>query len=140
RGVLHALRVQGPGTYFITTRSQEAFVVFGQGFPPGWGERFRRTLASTRGVRVVVDGADASIYTLAWPRETVAKPFVPAATGVEVRRTPWTPVGVAFVVLLVAVLGAREAWRACLATGEQRRLRPLSFAAVPLLIGLALVV
>ena len=89
---------------------------------------------------MVVDGADASIYTLAWPRETVAKPFVPAATGVEVRRTPWTPVGVAFVVLLVAVLGAREAWRACLATGEQRRLRPLSFAAVPLLIGLALVV
>ena len=140
KGLLQALREKGPGTYLITTRSQEAYLSFGEGFPMEWGQRFRRALAAAPGVRVVVDNADASVYTLDWLPGEVAKPRAPLTTGVEVRRTPWTPVGVAFLVMLLGILGVREAWRACLASDQRRRLRPLTVAAVPLLVGLVLVI
>ena len=139
-GVLQTLRDQGPGTYLITTRSQEGYIVFGQGYPTDWGERFRHALADTPGVRVVVENPDASIYTLDSPPGAVAKQFAPTPTGVQVWRTPWTPVGVAFLVMLVGVLGVREVWRVCLPPEENRRLRLLTYAAVPLLVGFALVV
>ena len=105
-----------------------------------WGQRFRRALAAAPGVHVVVDNVDASVYTVDWPPGEVAKPHVPPPKGVEVRRTPWTPVGVAFVVMLLGILGVREASRACLASDQRRRLRPLTLAAVPLLVGLVLVI
>jgi hypothetical protein len=140
-GVLKALRDQGPGAFLITTRSQEAFVVFGQGYPRGWGERFRHALVATPGVRVVAENPDASIYALNSPPGVVAKPFVPPPTGLQVWSTPWTPVGVAFLVLLLGVLGVREARLVCVAPEKRRAaLRPLTFAAVPLLIGFVLVV
>jgi hypothetical protein len=139
-GLLQALRDRGPSTYLITTRSQEAFVVFGQGYPMDWAERFRRAMAAAPGVRVVVNNRDAAVYTLNWPSGARPAPLVRPATGVEVRRTPWTPVGVAFLVMLLCVLGAREAWRTRLTSTEQRRLRPLTVAAVPLLVGLVLVI
>jgi hypothetical protein len=139
-GVLQALREEGPGTYLITTRSQEAYLIFGEGYPMGWGQRFRRALAAAPGVQVVVDNADASVYTLNWLPGEVAKPHAPAPTGVEVRRTPWTPVGVAFLVMLLGILGVREASRARFASDQRRRLRPLTLAAVPLLVGLVLVI
>jgi hypothetical protein len=139
-GVLQALRENGPGTYLITTRSQEAYLVFGEGYPAEWGQRFRRALAAAPGVQVVVDNLDASVYTLDWLPGEVAKPLVPPTTGVTVARTPWTPVGVAFVVMLLGILGVREAWRARLASDAGSRLRPLTLAAVPLLVGLVLVI
>ncbi|TQC51230.1 hypothetical protein EEB14_00715 [Rhodococcus sp. WS4] len=139
-GVLQTLRDQGPGTYLITTRSQEAYVMFGQGYPLDWGERFRQAIADTPGVRVVAENPDASIYTLDWPPGAVAKSFVPPPTGLQVWRTPWTLVGVAFLVMLLGILGVREAWQIRLAPGQAWRLRPLTFAAVPLLIGFVLVV
>jgi hypothetical protein len=139
-GVLQTLRDQGPGTYLITTRSQEAFFVIGQEFPMDWGERFRHALAATPGVRVVVENPDAGIYTLDWPPGAVAKQFEPPPTGLQVWRTPWTPVGVAFLVMLLGILGGREVWLVRLAPDEHRRLRPLAFAAVPFLVGFALVV
>jgi hypothetical protein len=139
-GVLRTLRDQGPGTYLITTRSQEAFVVFGQGYPMDWGERFRHALAVAPGLRVVVENPDASIYTLDWPPGAVANRFVPSSTGLQVWRTPWTPVGAAILVMLLGILGVREAWRVRLAPHLHRRLRALTFAAVPFLVGFVLVV
>ena len=139
-GVLQALREEGPGTYLITTRSQEAYMSFGEGYPMEWGQLFRRALATAPGVHVVVDNVDASVYTIDWPPGEVAKAHVPPPRGVEVRRTPWTPVGVAFVVMLLGILGVREAFRACLASDQRRRLRPLTLAAMPLLVGLVLVI
>jgi len=47
---------------------------------------------------------------------------------------------VVFVVLLLVVLTGRELWRLRLAPDQYQRLRPLTFAAVPLLAGLALVI
>jgi hypothetical protein len=139
RGVLQTLREQGPGSFLITTRSQEAFVMYGQGYPLNWGDRFRHALAATPGIRVIVDNHDASVYALDAPPGAVAKPFVPPATGLQVWSTPWTPVGGAFLVMLLGILGAREARRMRLAPGQYRRLRPLTFAAAPFLIGFVLV-
>ena len=139
-GALQTLRDQGPGTYLITTRTQEAFVNIGQGYPPDWGERLRRALATAPGVRLVVENSDASIYTLDWPPGAQAKQAAPPSTGSQVWRTPWTPVGVALLVMLLGILGLREAWRARLAADEHSGLSPLPLAAVPLLVGFALVV
>ena len=139
-GVLQTLRNQGPGTYLITTRSQEAYVVFGQGYPLDWGERFRSALAAAPGLRPVAENPDATIYTLDWPPGAVANRNPPLSTGLQVWRTPWTPVGAAFLVMLLGILGLREAWRVRLAPQQLRRLRPLTFAAVPFLVGFVLVV
>ncbi|AGB25963.1 hypothetical protein Mycsm_05791 [Mycobacterium sp. JS623] len=138
--VLRNLRDQGPGTFLITTRSQEAFLEIGQEYPKDWGERLRHALAAAPGVRVVVENADAAVYTLDWPPGSVAKPVLPPPTGLQLWRTPWTPLGVAFLVMLLGVLGTREALGVRLAPDELRRLRPLTFAAVPLLVGFVLVV
>ncbi|UTM39096.1 hypothetical protein MX572_10375 [Rhodococcus pyridinivorans] len=138
--VLQALRDQGPGGYLVTTRSQEAFVMFGQGYPVGWNDEFRGTLASTPGVRVIVENPDATVYALDQPLGSTPEPLVPPPTGLQVWRTPWTPVGVGFLVLLLGVLGTREVWRIRLPSSEHRRLRALTFASIPLLIGFVVVV
>ena len=74
-------------------------------------------------------------------------PGVPAESGSRAGSspfrfgaTPWTDLGLVFVVLLLGVLGWREVWRLRLRPGEGRRLLPLTFASVPLLIGLLAVV
>ena len=139
-GVLQTLREQGAAGYLITTRSQEAYIVFGQGYPRDWGDRFRHALAATPGLRVVVENPDATIYALDWPPGAVANRFPPTSTGLQVWRTPWTPVGVAFLVMLLGILSVREAWRVRLAPHQHRRLRPLTFAAAPFLVGFVLVV
>ncbi|QRY46313.1 hypothetical protein JVX93_05490 [Mycolicibacterium boenickei] len=138
--VLQTLKEQGPGSYLITTRSQEAYIEFGQGYPADWAGRFRRALADAPGIQVVVENPDASIYALDWPPGAVPNRFTPSSTGLQVWSTPWTPVGVAFLVMLVGILGVREARRVCLAPHQYRRLRPLTIAVIPLLVGFVAVV
>ena len=90
-------------------------------------ERFRRALAAAPGVRVVVDNTDAAVYTLDWPSGAVANRSCRPATGVEVRRTPWTPVGVAFLVMLLVRVWARaRRGEPALRLTSSRRLRPLT--------------
>lgn len=137
--VLDALRDEGPGTYLITTRSQEDYLIFGEGFRTGWGQQFRHALATTPGVQMVLNNGEAAVYSLEWAPSEVAEPYVPPATGVEVGKTPWTPIGVAFLVMLLMILGVREALRARLGVAVDKRLRPLTVAAAPLLVGFVLV-
>ncbi|OBG86494.1 hypothetical protein A5699_21505 [Mycobacterium sp. E802] len=138
--VIQTLREQGPGSYLITTRSQEAYIAFGQGYSLDWAARFRSAVAAAPGIRVVVENRDASIYTLDWPPGTVPNRFTPSSTGLQVWSTPWTSVGVAFLVMLVGFLGVREARRVYLSPHQRRRLRPLTVATIPLLIGFVAVV
>jgi len=91
-------------------------------------------------VRVVKETPDAVVYTLRAPEGVVPTQQPVVATGTRIGNTPWTPVGVVFVALLLVVLTVRELWRLRLAPDQHRRLRPLTFAAVPLLAGLVLVV
>jgi len=139
-GVLDKLREQGSGSVLLTTRSQENMVVFGQGYPADWGEDFRHALAASPEVDVVYQNSDATVYTLEWPADAEPNAFAPVETGVQLWRTPWTPLGLAFLLMLVALLGTQEIRRMFLVPGERSRPRPVTLAAVPLLIGFLLVV
>jgi O-antigen/teichoic acid export membrane protein len=136
---VEALRAAGPRGLLITTYSQEQNLVLGNGYPAGWGDRFRAAMAASPDVRIVTQNADAVVYGLAEPLQgPVASPG--RAAGPELLTTPWSAVGLVFFALLVAVLGAREVWRLRLAGSEHARLRPLTLAALPLLIGVSVVV
>ncbi|AQA02544.1 hypothetical protein BVC93_08985 [Mycobacterium sp. MS1601] len=139
-GVVEKLREQGPGSYLVTTRSQEDMVVFGQGYPAGWGEQFRHALASVPDMHVVYQNSDATVYSLAWPAGAEPNRFAPLETGVQIWRTPWTPLGVALLVMLVALLVTQEVRRLFLSPAQRYRLRPMTLAVVPLLGGFVLVV
>jgi O-antigen/teichoic acid export membrane protein len=136
-----ALREQGPAAVLIITRGQERYLEFGSGYPLDWGDRFRRSMAAQPGVRVVTGNADAVVYALDGAPGRPAESGSPAGSSpFRFGATPWTDVGLAFVVLLLGVLGWREVWRLRLRPGEGRRLLPLTFASVPLLVGLLAVV
>ena len=154
-GVIERLQERGPGTYLLTTRSQEAYLELGRNYPPGWGERFRAALAASPHLQVVVENPDAVGYALRAPASAAPPGAATAGAatagappsrqpaidrGTRIGMTPWTPVGVVIVALLLPLLIGRELWRLHLAPNEQGRLRPLTLAAVPLLVGLALVV
>lgn len=139
-GVLDRMRELGQGGYLITTRSQEAYLELGGNYPSGWGHLFRARLAASPQLQVVKETPDAVVYTLRTPQAVTPSQQPVAKAGTQVGMTPWTPVGVAFIILLVVTLTARELWRLQLAPEQYRRLRPLNFAAVPLLAGFALVV
>lgn len=139
-GVIDRLRELGPHAYLVTTRSQEAYLESVGYQPAGWGDRLRTRLASSAEVQVVKKTPDAVVYAVRGPRGDVAPPQQAVATGSQIGATPWTPAGSVVVALLLVVLLGRELWRLRLSTAEYRRLRPLTFAAVTLLVGLALVV
>lgn len=138
-GVLTALKDAGPGTYLITTKSQEDYLSFGEGYAVDWGPRFRQALADAPGMTTVLDTPDATVFTLESSLHEAVH-YVSPATGIEVGKTVWTVIGLVFLILLLGILGVREAMSARLGPGSGRRLRPLTIAAVPLLIGFALVV
>ena len=138
--VVAALRDAGPDAFLITTQSQEANLEIGNGYPAGWGDRFRQSMAVSPDVRVITSNADAVVYQLVDPPTATEPPAPPSQSGTRLLTTPWSGVGLAFFVLLVGLLGWREVLRLRLARSEGRRLRPLTLAAIPLLVGLALVV
>ncbi|MGH4007100.1 MAG: lipopolysaccharide biosynthesis protein [Pseudonocardiaceae bacterium] len=138
--VVSTLRELGRDSYLMTTRSQEAYLEVKAGYPPGWGDRFRTRLAATPDVQVVAQTPDAVVYTHSASQSIEPAPQPATGTATQIGKTPWTPAGVVFLTLLLVVLTWRELWRLRLAPDARRRLRTLTLAAVPLLIGLALVV
>ena len=138
-GLVSTLRALGPGTYLITTRTQETYLEQAASYPPGWGGTFRARMAAAHGVRVVFADHDAVVYALRWPRGTPATPLTINVGGPTVVATAWTPAGLIVLALLVLVLAAREFARVCLP--EPRRfVRPLTLVSLPLLMLLAAVV
>ncbi len=138
--VVSTLRGLGRDSYLMTTRSQEAYLEVSAGYPPGWGDRFRTRLAATPDVQVVAETPDAVVYAHRESQSIEPTPQRATGTATQIGTTPWTPAGLVFLALLLVVLTWRELWRLRLAPDQRRRLRPLTLAAVPLLVGLALVV
>jgi hypothetical protein len=126
-----ALRAAGPGSYLITTSTQEAYLNQAASYPADWGKEFRASMAATPGVYAVVANPDAVIYALRWPPGTPVRPFHLGANGPAVRSTPWTPVGLVILSLLLLVLVAREFVRVCLDAPRLTRL--LTLASLPML-------
>jgi O-antigen/teichoic acid export membrane protein len=138
--VVSTLRGLGQDSYLMTTRSQEAYLEVSSGYPPGWGDRFRTRLAATPDLQVVTENPDAVVYAHSTPQSKEPTPQPATGTATQIGKTPWTPAGLVFLVLLLVVLTWRELWRLRLAPDARRRLRPLTLAAVPLFVGFALVV
>jgi hypothetical protein len=132
-GLVATLRAAGPGSYLITTTTQETYLNQEASYPVGWGAEFRAQMAATPGVRTVFANADAVIYTLQWPRGTPVRPLGLANASTVSQSTLWTPAGLVVLGLLLLVLTAREFIRVCL--GAPRRLiRALTLASLPLLV------
>ena len=137
--LISAFRGQGPDTYLITTSTQESYLTQEADYPPGWGAAFRTQMAATAGVRVVYENATAVIYAMRFPAGTPAHPPVIATASPASRTTPLTPIGLAVLGLLLAILAAREYVRVCL--GAPRRLiRILTWTSLPLLVAFIVIV
>ncbi len=135
-----SLRAAGPGSYVITTTTQEAYLEQVASYQPGWGPVFRAHMSAAPGVRTVFANRDAVIYTLRWPPGTRASRLIMTSGGQGVRATIWTPVGLAVLGLLLLVLLAREFIRVSGRPAAGRFIRPLTLTSLPLLVLLLVVV
>ena len=106
-GLVTDLRAMGPGSYLITTTTQETYLEQAANYPASWGRQFRAAMASYPGIRIAFSDSDAVVYTYRWPAGTRHQP-VPPVTGSPGRPTVWTPIGLAGLGLLLLVLAARE--------------------------------
>jgi hypothetical protein len=131
-GLVATLRAAGPGSYLITTSTQETYLNLQASYPVGWGAEFRARMAATPGVRTVFADADAVIYTLDWPHGTPVRPSILPTAAPASTSTLWTPVGLVLLVLLLLILTAREFIRECL--DAPRLITMLTRASLPLLV------
>ena len=134
-GLVATLRAAGPGSYLITTSTQETYLNQEASYPVGWGAEFRARMAATPGVHTVFTNADAVIYTLDWPRGTPVLPAMLPTASPASTSTLWTPVGLVVLGLLLLVLTAREFIRECL--DAPRLLTVLTLVSLPLLLAFA---
>ena len=137
--LLAALRAAGPGSYVITTQTQEAYLQQVASYRAGWGPIFRAHMSAAPGVRTVFANRDAAIYTLHWPKGTRVPRLIMKARGAPGGGTIWTPVGLAVLVVLLLVLAAREFIRVSVPVAV-RFIRPLTLASLPLLVALLVIV
>ena len=130
-GLVADLRAMGPGSYLITTTTQEAALEQGASYPVGWGQKFRADMRAFPGVRVAFANSTAVVYTLYWPPGLAARPR-PAVPGGSGPSDIWTPVGLTVLMVLLLLLAGREfvrVWQ----PDPQRLVRRLTMASLPLL-------
>ncbi|HEU5160526.1 MAG TPA: hypothetical protein VFU43_26240 [Streptosporangiaceae bacterium] len=137
--IIAALRAQGPGGFFVTTRGHEAFLELNYGIAADYGTRVRTALARAPQLRVIYTSPDAAVYALRRPPPEPV-PTVPRPQGLVFGSTPWTPAGLVYLPVLLGVLLARELRRLRLEPDDYRRLRPLTVLSVPLFVGFLAVV
>ncbi|MCW2915653.1 MAG: hypothetical protein JWN52_3721 [Actinomycetia bacterium] len=137
--ILTLMKAQGPGGYFITTRSHEQYQHLNSGLSADYGTKLRAALAASPEIQVVFADRDAAVYALRNP-PAEPNPPVPKPAGLGLRSSPWTPAGLIYLPVLLGVLMARELRRLRLAPGEYRRLRPLTVLAIPLFFGVMAVI
>ena len=58
----------GPGSYVMTTTTQEEYLEQAASYQPNWGQEFRAAMKAYPGVKVAYANRDAVIYTLTWPK------------------------------------------------------------------------
>lgn len=108
-GVIERLR-PGPdsprNTYLVVSRGQVSYLQLNEGFPEGWGEKFRAALDAAPELKRVYANEDAALYT--WGK-FVRGTEIPDPRPYKGRgdpTSPWTPVGiVALAVMWVALFG-----------------------------------
>jgi hypothetical protein len=137
--IIAALKAQGPGGFFVTTRGHEAFLQLNYGLPLNYGDRMRAALDRDGQLRVIYENPDAAVFALRTPPPEPV-PSVPRPQGLIFGSTPWTPAGLVYLPVLLGVLLARELRRLRLEPGDYRKLRPLTVLSVPLFVGFIAIV
>ena len=141
-GLVASLRKLGQGTYLIIARTQGSYLEQTASYPPGWDAAFRASMAAAPGVRVAFADRDATVYAVGWTPGTPRPSLLVHPRGRPARGTtwtPWTPVGLAALGLLLPLLITRELVR--IRRPARRRLpRLLTMASAPLLVLLLAVV
>lgn len=98
-------------TYLAVSRGQISYLQLNEGYPKGWGEKFRAALDAAPELEKVYANKDAALYT--W-REWVRGTEIPDPRPYTVRgdpTSPWTPVGIAALVLMWITLFSYEVIR-----------------------------
>ncbi|MEU3167512.1 hypothetical protein [Streptosporangium sp. NPDC006930] len=129
--VIDKLRVSPPNTYLVATRGQAGYLQLNHGFPQDWAQRFRAALDANKELKRVFNGEDAAVYTLSSYPEGAEIPEPGVQLNGSDPTSPWTPVGLAALVVTWIALFAYEV--ACLRGRDQatRRRRRILFVAVP---------
>lgn len=96
-GVIDSLK-PGPesprNTYVVVSRGQVSYLQLNEGFPEGWGEKFRAALDAAPELKRVFSNDDAALYT--WGK-FVRGTEIPDPRPYKVQgepTSPWTPVGI----------------------------------------------
>ncbi|MFC5815882.1 hypothetical protein [Nonomuraea harbinensis] len=108
-GVIDSLK-PGPesprNTYVVVSRGQVSYLQLNEGFPEGWGEKFRAALDAAPELKRVFSNDDAALYT--WGK-FVRGTEIPDPRPYKVQgepTSPWTPVGIgALAVTWIALFG-----------------------------------
>ncbi|MFD0658905.1 hypothetical protein [Thermocatellispora tengchongensis] len=139
--IVSDLRMLGPRSYVIATKGQAHYLELNNGYPKGWGERFRAALDSSKELKRVYSNQDAAVYTYrSYPKgpvgDTTATFELPGDAT-----TSWTPYGLG--ALAVAWVGgfAYEVMRLRgLHLARRARRRTLVVAALGFVIAVAVIV
>lgn len=132
--IRRALVAAGPNGYFVTTRGNEKYQQLVGGLPASYAPRMRTALSAAPDFRTVYADKYAAVYALRSPPSEPVFP-TPEPGGLGLRSSPWTPAGLVYLPVLIAVLVWRELRRLRLPPVYYRRLRPLTVLAVPLFLG-----
>ena len=132
-GAVSALRSAGPGSYLVSTGTQEMYLEQSAGYPARWGDRFNRLMSAAPGVRVAFASSTAVVYTLHWPPGAQPRPLPPTAGRASPATTILSVTGLILAFLLIAVLAVREFARVCFPLASWL-IRPLSAVSLPLLV------
>ena len=102
--------LQRPGSFLVTTRAQEAFLQYHCGLSAAQSNGMRGLLTASPALRPVFVDHDAAVYVLRQPPPGQPQPS-PRPRTTAIGATPWTPVGLIAVPLLIGVLVIRELLR-----------------------------
>jgi hypothetical protein len=127
--LVSTLRRAGPGSYLIATQTQVAAMQQTADYSSGWGQRFERTMAATRGVRVVFSTGSAVVYTLRWPSDASRQPLGPGPVSATAHPFSWTESGLIALWVLLAMMAMIEFIRLW---HPSARLRLIWIASAPL--------
>lgn len=132
--IVAALKKQ-PGSFFLTTRSNEAYNRYSFGQSPDYGARLVKALASSPELKPILRHRDADVFALRTP-PAGSPPPVPKPVPFDIGTTTWTRVGLLSTLLLVLLLSVREIARIhgrLPKYGQNPVLRGFGYATWPLL-------
>jgi hypothetical protein len=109
--VVSALRSGGANTYVMASQGQAHYMELNNGFPAGWGPRFRAALDAAPQLRRVFSNESAAIYTIG---SSPKGPIAPQSQAYELlgdESSPLTPLGLGALAVSWAALFGYEVMR-----------------------------